>query len=104
MRRTTIALLVLLGGCSSIDPYERQGVWRPLNANEANLRIHVADPAMLERGVDDHRSDGRVMAQAVDRYRHDRVRPLPASSVSRLQATGQGPMAAPAGGGGDGGR
>jgi hypothetical protein len=104
MRRTTLLLLILLGGCSAIDPYERQGVWRPLNANEANLRIHVADPAMLERGVDDHRSDGRVMAQAVDRYRNDRVRPLPASSVSRIQPTGQGATAAPVGGGGDGGR
>ena len=102
--RRAIGLLLLLGGCEAMDPYTRPGNWRPMQANEANLRVHVADPAMLERGVDDHRSDGRAMAQAVDRYRNDRVRPLPASSVSRVQATGQGATPAPAGGGGDGGR
>jgi hypothetical protein len=104
MRRTGFILLILLGGCSTIDPYAREGVWRPLGANEANLRVHVADPAMLDRGVDDRNADGRVMAQAVDRYRHDRVRPLPASSVSRVQPTGQGPTPTASGGGGDGGR
>ncbi len=104
MRRMAVTLLILLGGCSSIDPYTREGVWRPMGSNEANLRIHVADPTMLDRGVDDRRADGRVMAQAIDRYRNDRVRPLPASSVSRVQPTGQGPMPTAAGGGGDGGR
>ncbi len=30
MRRATIALLLIgLGGCSAIDPYTREGVWRP---------------------------------------------------------------------------
>ena len=103
MRRAAMLLLVLLPGCEQIDPYARQGVWRPRGSNEANLRLHVAAPAHLDRGVDDPRVDGHVAAAAVHRHRTDRVRPLPASGVARVQATGQGGAPAPAGGG-DGGR
>jgi hypothetical protein len=102
--RRALMLVLLLGGCEQIDPYTREGVWRPLRANEANLRIHVADPAMLDRGVDDRRADGAVNAAAVQRYRTDRVKPLAASGVARIQATGAGGAAPPAAGGGDGGR
>lgn len=103
MRRIPLLLLALLPACQQIDPYAREGVWRPRGANEANLRLHAATPAHLERGAHDPRADGRAMAAAVDRYRSGQVRPLPASGVSRLQATGQGGAPAP-GGGGDGGR
>lgn len=104
MIRRTVALVLLLAGCQQIDPFTRDGAWRPNRANEANLRIHVADPAMLDRGVDDPRADGAVTAAAVHRYRADRVKPLAASGVARIQATGSGGAAAPASGGGDGGR
>jgi hypothetical protein len=103
MIRRAVVLLLLLGGCEQIDPYTRDGAWRPTRANEANLRVHVADPAMLERGVGDPRADGAVTAAAVHRYRMDRVKPLAASGVARIQATGAGGAAA-SGGGGDGGR
>jgi hypothetical protein len=103
MIRRAVVLLLLLGGCQQIDPYTRDGAWRPIRANEANLRVHVADPAMLERGVDNPRADGAVTAAAVHRYRTDRVKPLAASGVARIQATGAGGAAA-SGGGGDGGR
>jgi len=106
MRRAAFLLVILLGGCETMDPYAREGVWRPLQANEANLRVHVADPAMLERGRGDHRADGQTTAAAVSRYRTGRVRPLPAAGVARVQATGpagSGEGSVPAGGG-DGGR
>ena len=103
MMRRAIVLVLLIGGCEQVDPYAREGSWRPMRANDANLRVHVADPAMLDRGVDDRRADGAVTAAAVHRYRTDRVKPLAASGVARIQATGSG-AAAPAGGGGDGGR
>jgi hypothetical protein len=103
MIRRAAFLVLLLGGCQQIDPFTRDGVWRPSSANEANLRLHVADPAMLRRGVEDPRADGAVTAAAVQRYRTDRVKPLAASGVARIQATGSG-GAAPTGGGGDGGR
>lgn len=101
--KPALLLLIGLAGCSVIDPFEREGVWRPRHANDANLRLHVADPAMLDRGVDDPRADGQVTAAAVDRYRRDRVRPLAASSVARMQATGTAGQA-PSGNSGDGGR
>lgn len=103
MRRAALLLLLLLPACGQIDPYTREGVWRPSGANEANLRLHVATPAHLDRGMNEPRADGHVQAAAVQRYRTDRVKALPASGVSRIQATGQGGGAAPAGGG-DGGR
>lgn len=105
MRRAAF-LLLLLGGCETIDPYTRQGAWRPLQSNEANLRLHVADPAMLERGRGDHRAEGQTTAAAVNRYRTGRVRSLPASGIARVQATGAGSGGegnSPTGGG-DGGR
>jgi hypothetical protein len=110
MRRAAFLLLVLplLPGCEAIDPYTRDGAWRPMGANAANLRTHVANPADLERGRDDPRADGQVVTAAVRRYRTDRVRPLPASGVAEIQPTGVGGAAgagaAPAAGGGDGGR
>lgn len=97
-------LLLLLGGCESIDPYTRPGIWRPTGANEANLRAQVAEPAMLERGVDDPRTDGQAMASAVHRYRSGRVRALPATGVARLQETGSAGQQQAGSGGGDGGR
>jgi len=103
MRRAAILILLLLPACEQIDPYAREGVWRPLGANEANLRLHVATPSHLDRGVNEPRADGHVQAAAVQRYRTDRVKVLPASGVSRIQATGQKNGATPAGGG-DGGR
>lgn len=103
MRRAAILVLLLLSACEQIDPYAREGVWRPRGANETNLRLHVATPAHLDRGANEPRADGHVQAAAVQRYRTDRVKVLPASGVSRIQATGQGGGAAPAGGG-DGGR
>lgn len=103
MKRALI-MLPLLAGCQAIDPFTREGAWRPLHANEANLRAQVADPSTLQRGRDDPRADGQAMAAAVTRYRTDRVRPLAASGVSRLQATGSAGAPAAAAGGGDGGR
>jgi hypothetical protein len=100
--RWMIALL-LLAGCASMDPFTRDGVWRPRQANEANLRLHVADPLMLDRGVDDPRSDGATVTSAIQRHRSGRVHPLAAASVARMQATGSA-ATAPSSGAGDGGR
>jgi hypothetical protein len=58
---------------------------------------------MLDRGVDDPRSDGGRLASAIQRHRDGRVNPLAAASVARMQATGTA-APAPSGGAGDGGR
>lgn len=106
MRHAPLALLLLaLAGCSSIDPFTREGVWRPRGANEANLRLHVADPLTLEHGIDDPRSDGQASVAAIRRLRTDRLHPLAAASVARMQATGTaGAAPSSSAGAGDGGR
>lgn len=104
MRRAAVLLLFLLAGCEQIDPFTREGAWRPRGANEANLRVHVADPAMLDRGVDDRRTDGQVAGVAVQRYRADRVKPLLASGVANIQPTGTGGAATGGAGATNGGR
>jgi hypothetical protein len=105
MRHAPLALLLLaLGGCSSLDPYTREGVWRPRGANEANLRLHVADPLTLEHGIDDPRSDGQASVAAIRRLRTDRLHPLAAASVARMQATGTAGAAPSSAGASDGGR
>ena len=81
MRRVLwLATLPLLAGCV----YDRPGTWRPVGANEANLRAMVADPQDLVTGVADSRADGQVVAAAVARYRAGKVKDLPDSSISKV--------------------
>jgi hypothetical protein len=82
----SILLLVLLGGCAHdpFNPYEIPGTWRPLGANEQNLRIMAARPADVLGGVGDPGSDGQRAGHAVERLREGRVKPLPDSGVARL--------------------
>lgn len=50
---TTLAATLLLTGCDTpqqIDPYRREGVWRPEGVVAANLAAQVANPEDLRRG------------------------------------------------------
>lgn len=69
-------LVVLLAGCSTFEPYQRAHTWHPTGANQANLAVMVVNPADLEHGRGALGSDGATAAAAVDRLRHDRVKPL----------------------------
>lgn len=87
-RRGAIALFVLLtlSGCA-LDPYTRDGNWRPSGSAEANLRMQVADPRDYQQGASERGSDGQFGADAVSRLRASRsgqVTPpaLPAASSS----------------------
>lgn len=95
-----ILILALLGGCVA-DPYEVPGTWRPLGANEQNLRAMAARPADVLGGGGDLRADGQRAGNAVERWRADRVKPLPDSGVARLVpvASGGGNNAGGGGGG-----
>jgi hypothetical protein len=99
-----LPLLVALAACNQVDPYTREGNWRPNGANDANLRAMVAVPADLVAATPASPADGHLAAAAVDRLRHDTVRPLldsglaeiiPISGASSGQP-GQAPSAAPA--------
>ncbi len=77
-------LLLVLAGCDITDPYEREGVWRPNYANDANLRALVVSPSDLVRGVESPGGDGQQAAAALDRQREDKPRKLPDSGVANI--------------------
>jgi type IV pilus biogenesis protein CpaD/CtpE len=77
-----LLLLIVLAGCDKIDPYTREGVWRPNGANDTNLRAMVAVPADLAAGEPASPADGTLGAAALNRLRHDLVRPLPDSGAA----------------------
>ena len=100
MTRTTalllLPLLVGLAGCNQTDPYMREGNWRPNGANDANLRAMVAVPADLVAATPATPADGQQAATAIDRLRHDTVRPLPDSGLAQVVPVSGGTQAAPA--------
>ena len=77
-------VLFALAGCDSIDPYLREGVWRPSGANEANLRAMAATSRDLVKASRPSPGDGGLAAAAVDRLAHDRVRALPDSGIAQV--------------------
>lgn len=92
MRRIVLPVLLALAvaACDSVDPFEREGSWRPAAANEANLRAMLVEPDELFVGTSAHGADGQMGGSAVERLRADRVRPLPASRLVQIGAGGGG--------------
>lgn len=76
--------LLALAGCDTLDPYTREGAWRPAGVNQQNLTAMVASPGDLAQGREDHSGNGQFAAQALDRLRRDKVRPLPDSAISKV--------------------
>jgi hypothetical protein len=95
LRSTALLFLVVLAGCDGIDPYQREGVWRPNGANEANLRAMVVVPSDLAVASRSGPADGTLAAAAMSRLHHDRVRPLPDSALGQVVPISAG-SAAPA--------
>ena len=86
------AVLLPVAGCGSVvDIYERPGTWRPVGANDANLRAMIADPDDLVTGVADRQADGQVVAAAVARYRTGTVKDLPDTAISKVARIGSAP-------------
>jgi type IV pilus biogenesis protein CpaD/CtpE len=85
MRPTALLfLLLVVSGCDRLDPYQRDGVWRPNGANADNLRAMVAVPADLVAARPGAPANGGLAADALTRLRQDRVRPLPDSAVAQV--------------------
>lgn len=101
LRRTAVpALLLLLPACQAFEPYEREGTWRPMDANGFNLAAMVANPDHLRRGVGTDRADGQLAAAAVQRLRSGTVKRLPTAGIARF---GTGDSGSADAGGGSGG-
>jgi len=83
-----VAMPGLLTACARLDPLTQPGHWVPTGANDANLRAEVANPHDLVHGQSDPYSDGTEAANAIERWRTDRVKPLQQSGVSDLKSTG----------------
>lgn len=96
MRTILIAcFLFALPGCTGTDPLYRSGLWHPTGANEANLRAMIADPQDLVSGASSPNADGQIAAAAIQRYRTDRVKPLPDSGIAQISTVAGGATAAP---------
>jgi hypothetical protein len=96
LRSTVLLLLIVLAGCDRIDPYKREGTWRPSGANEDNLRAMVVVPSDLAVATHASPADGQLAAAALSRLHHDRVRPLPDSALAQVVPISNGSAAPPA--------
>lgn len=82
--RVVLALgLLLLAGCEhpQLDPYRREGMWRPEGVNAANIAAQVADPRDLVSGRSDDSRRFKTPAAAVTRVW---APPAPATPLSPL--------------------
>jgi hypothetical protein len=73
----TASMVALLSGCNALEPYQRPYSWHQTGVNAANLAAMVVDPTDLVHGHVSGVSDGSAAAAAIDRLRHDHVKPLP---------------------------
>jgi hypothetical protein len=84
------ALLLSLGGCDTVDPYKREGMWRPNGANALNRELQVARPSDLVQGRGTVTADGDTAARAIDRMRADKIKPLPLMETSSVRVSSGG--------------
>jgi type IV pilus biogenesis protein CpaD/CtpE len=88
------------------DPLVREGLFQPGHTNHQNLALQVANPGDLVRGSGATTSDGQQAAAAVQRWRDDKVKKLPAADLAQVAASSSGSNDSngSSGGGGSGGQ
>jgi hypothetical protein len=84
------------------DPWYRDGLFLPGHTNHNNLTLMVANPTDLVRGTGATTADGQQAAAAVERWRNDKVKKLPASDLAQVSASASGDNNSTGGGGGGG--
>jgi hypothetical protein len=85
------------------DPLVRDGLFQPGHTNYANLSLQVANPGDLVRGSGTTGADGQMAAAAIERYRNDKLKKLPAADLAQVSANNSGDNNSTGGGGGGGG-
>jgi hypothetical protein len=89
-RSALLALALLATGCTPDYPMDRPGTWQASGANDRNLRLMVADPSHLQRGVGAATDRGEAAAAPIDRLNEGRRYALPIEATSSLRSTGGG--------------
>ena len=103
----SVSLLALTGmsfalsACSSMDPLTQPYTWRPLHVYDANIAAQVERKSDLYEGRHLGPSDGHHAADAVQRWRDDKVRKLPDTDVAQIQGNGANSGAGDSGGAGN---
>ncbi len=78
---------LLVAGCNTYDltdPYQRPGTYNPTGANDANLRVMVANPHDLVEGTGVGVSTGAEAAPPVARVLAGKRYPLPALNAASV--------------------
>ncbi len=84
-------LIVPLFLVSCSDPMERPGTWNAATAhsNDANLRVMIANPHDLMKGVGEATSTGAAAAPPVARLLAGKRYPLPVENTSSISSNAQ---------------
>lgn len=99
MRIHLLLAVLLLAGCTTIDPYQRKDIWSPQGVNAGNIAVMVANPHDLILGRGQNGEDAHQAAGAIDRVWMDRPKPLlPTGSASAGGASAGGGGAGASGG------
>jgi hypothetical protein len=85
---TALGVGAALSGCGpAYDPLTREGLWRPVHANRADLVMQVANPSDLTFGKGTSGSDGQLDAAAVERLRAGKLKKLLDSGLAQISVT-----------------
>jgi hypothetical protein len=84
-----LGVLVFLASCT--DPMDRPGTWdaSASHSNDANLRVMIANPHDLVKGVGEDTSAGAEAAPPVARLLAGKRYPLPVENTSSISSTSQ---------------
>jgi hypothetical protein len=97
--------LLALSGCGSanyLDPYQKPGVWKPLDTPAANISAQVVDPRDLVTGRGTSRQDTQASSLAIQHIWLDTPKSFISDSGGGGGASAAGPGASGAGAGGSG--
>jgi type IV pilus biogenesis protein CpaD/CtpE len=99
-----VAILLSTTACDpQNDPLYREGLFQPGHTNRNNLTLMVANPSDLVRGTGTTTSDGQQATAAIERWRNDKIKKLPAADLAQISAGSSGDNNSGGGGGGGGG-